>query len=541
MRATMMDVPLTVAQILERAGRLFPDTEIVSRRPDKSIHRYRHAELHGRALALAAALQKAGVKQGEPVATLMWNHAVHLEAYFGIPCAGGVLHTINLRLHPNDLVYIVDHAGPRTLIIDDVLLPLLAEFRDRVRRDRVIVVNWGKGALPEGAVDYEDFIAAGAAGYVPPELDETDAAGLCYTSGTTGKPKGVVYSHRAIVLHSLAISLPDVLSISHRSAVMPVVPMFHANAWGEPFACAMMGAKQVFPGAHLDAVNLLDLWNDEGVTLVSGVPTVWLAVVRALDENPGRWPRVKGLRALIGGAAAPEGLLRALIKHGIDPAHGWGMTEITPVGAIHSFKRKLDTLPPDARIAHLAKQGLPLPLVETRVVNDSGEAPWDGASVGELQVRGPFVAARYHNQPDSGDRWTSDGWFKTGDVVAMDADGYIKLSDRTKDLIKSGGEWISSVELENAIMGHPAVAEAAVIAVAHPRWDERPLAAVALKPGNSLSLEDLRAYLAPHFAKWWLPDAIAIVDQIPRTSTGKFQKSVLRERFKDWTWDIPTR
>ncbi|MFO0997354.1 MAG: long-chain fatty acid--CoA ligase [Alphaproteobacteria bacterium] len=537
MHATMMDYPLTLVPLLERAGKLFPDTEIVSRRPDKSLHRYRTADFCRRARALAAALQRAGLAKGEAVATLMWNNSAHLEAYFGVPCAGGVVLTLNLRLPPADLTYIVNHAKPRFLIIDDVLLPLYEQFKKDVALDRVFVVRWNKGSLADGLSDYDSFIEPGSDGFVYPALAEGDAAGMCYTSGTTGKPKGVVYSHRALVLHSLAISLPDVHAFSHRECVMPVVPMFHANAWGHPFACVMLGAKQVFPGPHLDAESLLDLCANEGVTLTAGVPTVWLAVVQALDANPTRWRLKPGMRVLTGGSAAPEGLLRGLERHGLKAMHGWGMTEMAPVGALYSRKLKLDALDTDARYRHLTRQGLPLPLVEMRVVNDAGEAPWDGESMGELQVRGPFIAGRYHNAPEAADRWTGDGWFKTGDVVTIDADGYMKLADRTKDLVKSGGEWISSVELENALMSHPAVAEAAVIAIQHPKWQERPLAAVVLKKDAQATAESLRAHLAERFAKWWLPDAIVFIDAIPRTSTGKFQKAVLRERFKDWQWD----
>lgn len=541
MRGTMMDFPLTLPHILERAGSLFGDVEIVSRKPDKGLHRYRYADMRRRAHALAAALQKAGLRKGDRVASLMWNNAAHLEAYFGVPCAGGILLTLNLRLHPDDLAFIVNHAKPRFLIVDDVLLPTLAKFRARISPERVLAVRWNGEALPGGVEDYDAFLSSAPPEFSYPALDENDGAGMCYTSGTTGKPKGVIYSHRALVLHSLSISLPDSLHFSHRECVMPVVPMFHANAWGEPHACAMVGAKQVLPGPHLDAESLLDLCARERVTFASGVPTVWLAVVRALDAEPSRWDLVPGMRAMIGGSAAPESLLRDLARLGFRPMHGWGMTEMTPVGSVHSFRPKHDSMPDAARHTHMTKQGLPLPLVEARVMDDSGEAPWDGESMGELHVRGPFVAAGYHANAEAGDRWSGDGWFKTGDVVTLDADGYLQIADRTKDLIKSGGEWISSVELENALMGHPCVAEAAVIAVAHPKWQERPLAAVVVKQGASVEPAALREHLAARFAKWWLPDAFVFIDQVPRTSTGKFQKSALRERFKDWDWSKTDR
>ena len=537
MRGTMMDGPLTLPHILERAGSLFGDVEIVSRKPDKSLHRYTYAGMRRRALALAAALQGAGLKKGDRVASLMWNNAAHLEAYFGVPCAGGILLTLNLRLHPDDIAYIVNHAKSRFLIVDDVLLPALEKCRAQIKPERIFVVRWNGEALPPGIEDYDAFLDAAPKGFTYPALEESDGAGMCYTSGTTGKPKGVIYSHRAMVLHSLSISLPDSLNFSHRDCVMPVVPMFHANAWGEPHACAMVGAKQVLPGPHLDAESLLDLCSREGVTFASGVPTVWLAVVRALEAEPKRWKPPPRMRAMIGGSAAPESLVRDLARLGFTPMHGWGMTEMTPVGSVHSFRPQHSALTDQQRHAHMTRQGVPLPLVEMRVMDDSGEVPWDGKSMGELHVRGPFIAASYHENAQASDRWTADGWFMTGDVVTMDPEGYLQIADRTKDLIKSGGEWISSVELENALMGHPAVAEAAVIAIAHPKWQERPLAAVVVKQGQTVEPDSLREHLAQRFAKWWLPDAFVFIDQVPRTSTGKFQKSALRERFKDWDWD----
>lgn len=537
MDGTMMQYPLTLPCILERAGKLFGKREIVSRLPDKSLHRCRYSDFYSRSRALAKALQRSGLRRGERVATLMWNHHVHLEAYFGIPCAGGVLHTLNLRLHPSDIAYIVNHAKDRFLIVDDVLLPLYEKFKDQVNLEKLIVAPLTGKPVPEAYLDYEAFIAKGEDGFNYPDLEENEAAGMCYTSGTTGRPKGVLYSHRAIVLHSLASSLEDCLRIRHADSLCPVVPMFHVNAWGAPFTGALVGAKQVFPGPHLDPVSLLDLFETEKVTVTAGVPTIWTGILKEIETNPGRWKLTPGMRMIVGGAAAPEAMIRAFDKQGLYVLHAWGMTETTPLGATCFLKNHLADLPEDQHYAYRAKQGLPAPFVEVRAMTEAGEAPWDGKTMGELQLRGPWVARSYYELSEESDKWTSDGWFRTGDVVTIDDEGYVKITDRTKDLIKSGGEWISSLDLENALVGHPKVAEAAVIALAHPKWDERPLAVVVLKAGSQATAEELRAYLSPRFSKWWLPDGFVFVNEIPRTSTGKMMKSKLREQFKDWRWE----
>jgi fatty-acyl-CoA synthase len=530
----MMRFPLTLTAILEHAGKMHRHSEIVSRMPDKSLHRESFGDFYGRARLLAEALQKAGLKRGDRVATLMWNHYVHMEAYFGIPAAGGVVHTLNLRLFPEDIIYIANHAGDRFLIVDDVLLPLYDKFKDKVKFERVFVVSLTGKPVPAGYEDYEALLKTASGDFDYPEIDENEACGMCYTSGTTGRPKGVAYSHRSTVLHSLGVALPDVLHVSVHDTIMPVVPMFHANAWGLPYASIMMGAKLVMPGPHLDGASLVDLFSREKVTIGAGVPTLWFGVLDMLRKERKNYPMMPGLRLVVGGSAAPESMIRGFDELGISILHAWGMTEMSPLGSTGVLPPFITQMDEDTRYAYRAKQGRAAPFVDVRVMNDDGVAPWDGEAMGELQVRGPWVAASYYNPEEPIKSWTEDGWFRTGDVCTIDQDGFIKLTDRTKDLIKSGGEWISSVDLENALMGHPAVLEAAVIAIAHPKWTERPLACVVLKKDASASAEELKAFLAAKFASWWLPDAIEFVAEIPKTSTGKFQKTRLRDQFKDY-------
>jgi fatty-acyl-CoA synthase len=533
----MMDFPLTLTHFLARAQAYFGRTEVVSRRPDGSIHRTTFGDLLPRAARLAHALARLGVKRGDRVATLCWNHARHLEAYCAIPAMGAVLHTLNLRLTPDDLTYIAGHAEDRVVIVDESLLPLLRQFRAKVPSiAHVIVIREGAaagGVDPDGLLDYEALLAPEKDEFPYPALDERTAAILCYTSGTTGRPKGVLYTHRSTVLHSLAISTTDVIGLGHRDTVLPVVPLFHANAWGLPYACVATGAKIVFPGPHLDAKSILELMAGERVTIAAGVPTIWLGILHMLDQAPGAYDLSSVRTMLIGGSAAPPSMIDGFRKrHGLDITHAWGMTEMNPLGTIARVKQHLDK-GDDATLAIRSTQGYPAAFVEARHTDDTGRLlAWDGTSMGELEVRGCWVASSYFRGEDA-NRWTADGWFKTGDVVTIDEEGYIRICDRSKDVIKSGGEWISSVDLENALMSHPAVLEAAVFAGVHDKWAERPIAAVVVKPGKATTKEELAAHLAGKVAKWWLPDAYVFIEQVPRTSTGKFLKTRLRELYGD--------
>jgi fatty-acyl-CoA synthase len=525
MNGLMMDYQLSLPPILRRAETYFGDKEVVTRLSDKSFHRYTYREMAARAKQLAVALEKAGLQRGDRVATLCWNHYQHLEAYFGIPCGGFVLHTLNLRLHPDDLAYIADHGGDRAVIVDRSLLPLLEQFQDRTKIEHVFVVE----------DSYEELLGtASAEEWEDPQLDEREAAAMCFTSGTTGRCKGVVYSHRSTILHALGVATgsPLGLRVAHADVLLPVVPMFHANAWGYPYLAAMLGTKLVFPGPHLDPESLLDDFVQEKVTWTAGVPTIWLGMLQMLDASPGKWDlsHMKGM--LVGGSAVPRSMIAAYKeRHGLSVVQGWGMTETSPVASTTDFTGDLVDADQDTQFDFVAMAGIPLPFVELRVRADDEDVPWDGEAMGELEVRGPWVAAGYYDDDSQADRWTDDGWFKTGDIVSMHPRGFIQIKDRSKDVIKSGGEWISSVEVENALMAHPAVAEAAVIAIPDEKWMERPLAAIVLKEGQTATADELREHLAPKFAKWWLPDRFEFVDEIPKTSVGKFKKTALREQF----------
>lgn len=513
------DHPLTLQHVLWRMRTMNGDGEVVTLTEDGAT-RVTYAELAERVDRLANALVELGVEPGDRVATFAWNTQRHMELYLAVPCIGAVLHTLNIRLFPEQLTYIANHAQDKLLFVDESLLDVLEPVAPTFETvERTIVLG----------DPYEELLAAQPAEFDYPELDDRQAAGLCYTSGTTGNPKGVLYSHRSNVLHMLGKCLAEGEAIVRGDCVMPVVPMFHANAWGFPYACALIGSKMVMPSSFVTAERLGRAIEQERVTLAGAVPTVWLDLLAWADREK---PDLSSVRTLIcGGAAVPESLTRAFHdRHDIPITQGWGMTETSPLASVSHPRPGLEG---DAYFKSRARQGRPLPLVEARIVGDDGEeAPWDGETTGELEVRGPWIAREYYEDPAGAEKF-HDGWLRTGDIASLDPDGSIRISDRSKDVIKSGGEWISSVDLENAIMAHPAVREAAVIAMPHERWTERPLACVVCDEGASLTAEELRGHLATQVAKWWLPDEVAFVSEIPKTSVGKFDKKVLRAKLAE--------
>ena len=532
MRGTMMDFPLTLQHIFERGTRLFPDREIVTGGLGPQ-HRYTYGQLGQRVHRMASALKRLGLQPGERVGTFGWNHYRHLELYFAVPMQGAVLHTLNIRLFHDQLSYIVNHAADRFIVVDRSLLPVIRQLQPTFTSvEKLIVVDDGGENDVGDAIDYEQLLSTGADTFDFPRLDENAAAMMCYTSGTTGNPKGVAYSHRALTLHSFGACLADSLAVSERDTVMAVVPMFHANAWGLPYAATMVGAKQVFPGNAMQPDRVLQLMQDERVTLGAGVPTIWIGALPLVQS--GKYDLSSVTRIACGGSAAPRGLIEAYQNLGLNILHAWGMTEMSPLGTVSRLRAELADADPATQLEFKARQGLPVPGVEARVLDDTGqEAPWDGTTMGELVVRGPWVAAAYYNDERSPASFTADGWFRTGDVAIVHPNGYVEIADRTKDLIKSGGEWISSVALENALMAHPKVQEAAVIAVPDERWAERPMACVVARQDDrgAISDSELTEYLAQTFAKWQLPERYLFVDELPKTSVGKFDKKAMRQQF----------
>ncbi|MGA7192422.1 MAG: long-chain fatty acid--CoA ligase [Anaerolineales bacterium] len=537
MQGQMMDYQLTLTPLLERARRLFPKKEIVTK-AGPNLERITYGQMTERVARLANALEKLGVHRGDRVATFAWNNERHLELYFAVPCMGAVLHPLNLRLPADQLTYIVAHADDQIIFVDPTLLPAIEKLASQFKSVKHYVVMSDK--IPEGTTlnpvhSYEELLADSSPEYPWPHLEENEAAAMCYTSGTTGNPKGVVYSHRSIYLHSLGLSMIDSFGFTERDIFMPVVPMFHVLAWGTPFASVMLGTKLVFPGPHLQPRDLAELIQAEKVTFSAGVPTLWLGLLALLDKERYDLSSLRGM--IVGGAAAPQSMIEAFEKkHGIKVIHAWGMTEMSPLGTVSHLKSYQQELPEEQRFTFRAKQGLAVPGVEIRAVDEEGkEIPWDGKAFGELQVRGPWIISSYYNDERSADSFM-DGWFRTGDVVTIDPEGFVQIVDRTKDLVKSGGEWISSQDLENVIMAHPKVLEAAVIAVPHPKWQERPLACVVPKPDykDNLTKAEIYDHLRTRFDKMYLPDDIVFIDSVPKTSVGKFDKKVLREQYKNY-------
>ena len=522
------DHPLTLQHILRRMRRMYGDSEVVTLTDDGTT-RASYAEVCDRIDRLCRALRVLGVQDGDRVATFAWNSQRHLEAYMGVPCMGAVLHTLNIRLFEEQLTYIANHAKDKVVLVDDSLVPLLEKVAPRFEtvEHYVVMGDGDAGSLPN-ALRYEELLAEQPEGFDYPELDDRAAAGLCYTSGTTGNPKGVLYSHRSNVLHALASCLADAIAISNADRVLPVVPMFHANAWGLPHASTFVGADLVMPGRFLQPEPLARLIEQERVTVAAAVPTIWSDLLRYADEHR---PDLSSLRVVpCGGAAVPLELMKGWQeRHGVYVLQAWGMTETSPVGSVARPPREVEG---EAQWEHRVKAGRILPLVEARIVDDNGEeVPWDGESTGELEVRGPWIASDYYEDPTGRDKF-DDGWLRTGDIAAIDSHGAIRITDRAKDVIKSGGEWISSVDLEGALMAHPGVLEAAVIAKPDERWQERPLACVVRCEGADVSAEELREHLRSRVAKWWLPDEFAFIDEVPKTSVGKFDKKVLRQRLE---------
>ena len=533
MRGLMMETPLLVSDLIRHADRHHGDTTIVSKRVEGDLHRYTYHDAHTRARRLANALRTLGLEPGDRVATLAWNGYRHFEIYYAVAGSGMVMHTVNPRLFPEQIAWILNDAEDTVLFMDLTFLPLIQKLAAACKHLKHLVLMTDRSHMPAEAkafLCYEELVDAERDDFEWPALDEDTASGLCYTSGTTGNPKGALYSHRSTVLHAYAICLPDAMGLSARDSALAVVPMFHANAWGIPFAGPLVGAKLVFPGAALDGKSLHDLFEREKVTFSAGVPTVWAGLIQYMRENKVRLSTLK--RTIIGGAACPPAMIQALEdEFGIEVNHAWGMTEMSPLGCVCKLQEKHLERSPEEQRKLREKQGHVVFGVDWKIVNGDGdELPWDGEAFGDLLVRGPWVIRDYYKGTKSP---LVDGWFPTGDVATIDPDGYLRITDRSKDVVKSGGEWISSIALENVAMAHPAVLEAAVIACCHPKWDERPLLIVVKKPNQELTRETLLAFYDGKVAKWWIPDDVVFVDELPHTATGKLMKTALRERFRD--------
>ncbi|MEC8813792.1 MAG: long-chain fatty acid--CoA ligase [Alcanivorax sp.] len=533
MHGLMMDTQLSISSILRHAEKVHKHCEIVSRKPEGGIFRYTYADAGRRARQAANVLARLGVQQQDRVATLAWNTHRHYELYFAVSGSGAILHTVNPRLFPEQIVYILNHAEDEVLFLDLQFVPLIEAIRDQLPHLKHIVLMVDKASMPDSKLDllcYEALLEAASAEYEWPSFDENLAATLCYTSGTTGNPKGVLYSHRSTVIHALASVSNDALGVCNRSSVLPVVPMFHVNAWGVPYAATAGGARLVLPGAGMDGASLYELIDSENVSLLLGVPTVWLGLLQYCDQENRKLASVE--EVVIGGSAAPMSMIRAFQeKHDAFVIHAWGMTELSPMGTLNSMNTYMAGLSQEERYKLQTKQGRPIYGIEIRIVDDAGqELPHDGKAFGRLQVRGPWVASSYYKHDDQSD-W-QDGWFDTGDVATLDAQGYMNIVDRAKDVIKSGGEWISSIDVENIAIGHDAVAECAVVGVPHPKWDERPLLLVVLNPGASLTKEAMLEYLADKIVKWWMPDEVLFVEELPHTPTGKLLKRQLRDQYQ---------
>jgi fatty-acyl-CoA synthase len=541
MQGLMMQMPLTISSLIVHADKNHGDTEIVSRTVEGGIHRYTYSDAHRRSRQVANALGKLGVKFGDRIGTLAWNGYRHFELYYGVSGMGAILHTVNPRLFPEQIAYIVNHAEDQYVFFDLTFVPLIDGVAPHCKNVKGWVAMTDRAHMPQmktpNVLCYEDLVGGESDAYEWPSFDENTASSLCYTSGTTGNPKGALYSHRSTILHTYAAALPDALNLSARDVVLPVVPMFHVNAWGLPYTCALAGAKLVLPGAGLDGASLHQLFEEEGVTMSAGVPTVWLGLLGYMKQNNLKFTTMN--RTVIGGSACPPAMIRTFQdEYGVRVLHAWGMTEMSPLGTGCTLKAKHLKQSNDEQLAVQVKQGRAIYGVDMKIIDGEGKSlPWDGKAFGNLMVKGPWIIREYF-KAEGGNPLSADGWFPTGDVATIDRDGFMQITDRSKDVIKSGGEWISSIDLENTAVAHPAVAEAAVIGVRHPKWDERPLLIVVKKKDAQVTREELLKFFEGKVAKWWLPDDVVFVDQLPHTATGKLLKTKLRQEFQGY--QLPT-